>query len=274
MKVFEVNLKDHFLFIKDSGLNPVLRCYIPDEISQMKVGALHRPSILICPGGGYFMCADREAEPVALPLLANDFNVFVLYYSCSPAHYPTQLLQVAAAYELINRNADEWLCDASKIGIMGFSAGGHLAAHYSNAYNSSAVRDVFPDSKKPFCSVLCYPVITAHTPIAHTGSFVGLLGENPQNLEKFSCDKMVTADTPPAFIWHTVEDKTVPVQNSLLYAEALSNNGVSYEMHIYPYGVHGLSTLGENVNVGLDEKTLLAKGWLDELIKWLKILTK
>ena len=274
MRTFEVELKEHFKFIKDSGLNPILRCYLPDGISEMKRANPRRASILICPGGGYFMCSEREAEPVALPLLANDFNVFILYYSCSPAHYPTQLLQVAAAYELINKNADEWFCDKDKIGIMGFSAGGHLAAHYSNAYNSSAVREVFPDSKKPFCSVLCYPVITAGTKNSHTGSFIGLLGDNPQNLEEFSCDKMVTNDTPPAFIWHTVEDTTVPVQNSLLYAKALSDNGVSYTMHIYPYGVHGLSTLEENINEGLNEKNLLAKGWMDELIKWLKVITK
>ena len=134
------------------------------------------------------------------------------------------------------------------------------------------MREVFPESKKPSFSVLCYPVISADETFAHKGSFVNLLGEYPQgaNVEKYSCDKMVTADTPPAFIWHTAEDACVPVKNSLAYAAALADNNVQFSLHIYPYGEHGLSTVDHltNDDCRLGSKVILASNWLDEFKAW------
>ena len=209
---------------------------------------------------------------IALKFLNWGFNVFVLHYSCAPHRYPTQLHEVASVFEKIYEKADEWSCDTSKIGIIGFSAGGHLAAHYSNAYNCDEVRSQFPDSKKPNFSVLSYPVISADESFTHKGSFINLLGEYPKgnDVAKFSCDKLVTSDTPPTFIWHTTEDQSVPVKNSLVYATALADNNVPFSLHVYPYGVHGLATCDylTNNEDQLDNKTLVAKNWLNDFKKW------
>lgn len=272
MEIIKINLKEKYKFLGEEDRNPTLTCYLPQNIVEMGRENEMRPTILICPGGGYAHCSEREAEPIALKFLNWGFNAIVLRYSCAPHRYPTQLREVAAAFEEIYANANEWHCDLTKVGIIGFSAGGHLSAHYSNAYNSDAVREVFPDSKKPNFAILSYPVISADETFAHKGSFVNLLGEYPTGelVEKYSCEKLVSADTPPTFIWHTTTDQAVPVKNSLVYATALAENNVPFSVHIYPYGVHGLSTVDHLTNNDdkLDAKTLLAEGWLNEFKKW------
>ncbi len=271
MKIFEINLKEKYDFLCEEGRNPTLTCYLPYNLVEMGRSDEMRPTIVVCPGGGYAYCSEREAEPIALKFLNWGFNAFVLNYSCAPHRYPVQLREVAAAFEEIYKNAAEWHCDIAKIGIIGFSAGGHLAAHYSNAYNCGVVREVFPDSKKPNFSVLSYPVISADESFTHKGSFVNLLGAYPESddVAKYSCDKLVSSDTPPTFIWHTTEDQVVPVKNSLVYASALADNKVPFSLRIYPYGVHGLSTVDHMTldDDKLDPKTLLANTWLDDLKK-------
>ncbi len=221
------------------------------------------------------MVSEREAEPIALKFLNLGFNVFVVNYSVTPHHYPTQLLEVAATFDLIYESANIWNCDTDKIGIIGFSAGGHLAAHYSNAYNCADVRKFFPNSKKPSFTVLGYPVISADKAIAHQGSFENVLGEYPEGdkAAEFSCECLVNEASPKAFIWHTVGDNAVPVQNSIVYANALANNGVPFALHIYPYGQHGLSTVDylTNNDCDLDSKNEYAAEWLVDLTKWLKV---
>ncbi len=273
MRIIEIDLKEKYEFLGEEGRNPTLTCYLPRNIVEMGRENEMRPTMLVCPGGGYANCSEREAEPIALKFLNWGFNVIVLRYSCAPHRYPTQLREVAAAFEEIYKNAAEWHCDTNKIGIIGFSAGGHLTAHYSNAYNSDAVREVFPDSKKPNFSVLCYPVISADESFAHKGSFQNLLGKYPQgdDVANFSCDKLVSSSTPPTFIWHTTEDQAVPVKNSLVYATALADNQVPFTLHIYPYGVHGLSTCDilTTQPEGINAKMLLAADWLEDLKKWM-----
>ena len=272
MRIFEINLKEKYEFLGEEGRNPTLTCYLPRNLIEMGRADEIRPTILICPGGGYANCSEREAEPIALKFLNWGFNAVILRYSCAPHRFPVQLREVAAAFEEIYANADQWNCDTEKIGIIGFSAGGHLTAHYSNEYNCDEVRSVFPNSKKPNFSVPCYPVISADESFAHKGSIINLLGEYPSGdaVKRFSCEKMVTPDTPPTFIWHTTEDQVVHVKNSLAYAAALADNEVPFSLHIYPYGVHGLSTVDSLTNNDdkLDSKTLLASGWLDEFKKW------
>lgn len=129
------HLKDFYRELGKNGCDATLTTYLPDNLPEMGRIDERRPCLLICPGGGYEFCSKREQEPIALYFLPNGFNVFILKYSAAPNRYPTQLREVAAAMELIYKNADAWHCDTNRIAIMGFSAGGHLAAHYSNVYS-------------------------------------------------------------------------------------------------------------------------------------------
>ena len=275
MKYEVIKLKDYFPFLGENGADPYVELYLPYNMTEMHQENRKRPCMVVCPGGGYGMCSQRESEPIALKFLQEGFNVFVITYSVAPHRFPTQLRQVAALMELIYKNADEWNCDTRKIAIIGFSAGGHLAAHYSTMFDCAAVRAVFPESKSVNASILCYPVISAEAVTAHMGSFENLLGHKPQNqaeTDYFSCDKNVKPTTPPAFLWHTAEDSCVPLKNSLLYAEALWRNNVPVELHVYPFGGHGLSTCDSQT---IDEITPVCEynsAWIPAAQKWLKLI--
>ncbi|MBR4073538.1 MAG: alpha/beta hydrolase [Clostridia bacterium] len=273
MKIEKIELKNYYSFLGDNNCNPTLTAYLPYNMPEMGRQNDKRPCMLVCPGGGYGMCSEREAEPIALHFLPEGFNAFVLNYSVAPNRFPTQLREVAAAMDLIYKNADKWNCDTEKIAIIGFSAGGHLAAHYSTCFDIPEVREVFPDSHSVNASVLSYPVITADETNAHIGSFQNLLGHTPDVTEtdKFSCERNVNEKTPPAFLWHTAEDSGVPVENSLLYATALSKYKIPFELHIYPYGWHGLSTVDHTTNGELPENIISAKNWLSDVKRWLKM---
>ena len=273
MKHKRLELKNYFSILGEEGRNPTLDIYLPYNMVEMRRENQKRPCMLVCPGGGYGMCSERESEPIALHFLPEGFNVFVLTYSVAPNRFPTQIREVAAAVDLIYKNADEWNCDTEKISIMGFSAGGHLAAHYSNAYNIEEIKELYGATYKPFSSVLCYPVISADPEIAHKGSIANLLGYYPEGEEadKYSCDKLVTADTPPAFIWHTAPD-AVYCENSLLYATALSAKKVPFELHIYPYGDHGGSTFDIQSLNTVSDITNYNSRWVKEAGEWLKLM--
>ena len=271
-----IELKEHFDFLGEDGKNPTLTLYLPYNMVEMNRQNQKRPCMLICPGGGYGMCSERESEPIALNLLSDGFNVFVLNYSVDPHRFPSQIREVAASVEMIYNNAEEWNCDTSKIAIMGFSAGGHLAAHYSTMFDCKEVREVFPESKSVNASVLCYPVISADFSKTHQGSFFNLLGHKPDKDEEkyFSCERNVKDTTPPAFIWHTAEDGCVPVANSLIYAKALTDNKVPVELHIYPFGGHGLSTCDEQTCDNMNEIIAYNNVWIDSMKNWLKLIFK
>ena len=271
-----IELKNYFDFLGDDGKNPTLTLYLPYNMVEMNRQNQKRPCMLICPGGGYGMCSERESEPIALNLLSDGFNVFVLNYSVDPHRFPSQIREVAASVEMIYSNAEEWNCDTSKIAIMGFSAGGHLAAHYSTMFDCKEVREVFPESKCVNASVLCYPVISADFSKTHQGSFFNLLGHKPDKDEEkyFSCERNVKDTTPPAFIWHTAEDGCVPVANSLIYAKALTDNKVPVELHIYPFGGHGLSTCDEQTCDNINEIIAYNNVWIDSMKNWLKLIFK
>ncbi len=272
MVVEKLHLKDYYEFLGQDGKDPTLTLYLPYNMKEMGRENAKRPTVIVCPGGGYGNCSEREDEPIGLQFLRQGFNVFILNYSVQPHRFPTQLCEVAAVMELIYKNAEKWNCDTQKIAIIGFSAGGHLAAHYSNAYNCDEVRAFFPESKSVNATILSYPVITADEQFSHKGSFLNLLGHTPnsEEIEKFSCEKLVSDKTPKTFIWHTAEDTVVPVENSLLYAKALSEKKVPYELHIYPFGPHGMST---SDSLTIDDVTDVAKYnhvWLSQLERWLK----
>ena len=269
------HLKEYCPLLGADGCDPVLGVYLPHTPPDLERENEKRPCMLICPGGAYLRVCPREGEPIALNFLPQGFNVFVLTYSTAPNSFPTQLRQVAAALELIRKNADNWGCDLSRLVLMGFSAGGHLAAHYSNCYDCPEVRAVFPDSLPVQACILGYPVITGDPEFGHAPSFEHLSGHSPatnEDREKFSLERRVTEKTPPTFLWHTAADALVPVENSLLYAAALSKNKIPFELHVYPYGPHGRATADEQTCNELDAKTAHAHAWIEAAQKWLKLV--
>ena len=272
MLVEKIKLSDYYPFLKEFGSTATVTVYVQDYFYEI-YNPYPKNAMIICPGSGYKKCAEREAEPLAVKLLSMNFNAFVITYSCDPIHYPVQLLEVAALYDLINKNSEKWHVNIDKIGILGFSAGGHLAAHYSTSYDCSEISKYFKTPRRPYATVLGYPVISADNSILQTASISNLLGYNPEGDEiaKFSCDCLVNKNTPPAFIWHTTEDTLVNVENSLRYAVALSRNKIPYTLHIYPYGAHGLSTVDELTNNSLDNKIAYAADWLEQFQKWVRI---
>lgn len=225
---------------------PCLECYLPSrEINEeMKETERRNQAMLVLPGGGYSMTSSREHEVIAFQYLAAGFSVFSIRYSCKPAVFPRALYEVYTAIATIRKNADEWMIDADKIAVCGFSAGGHLTASTGAFWNEDFVkRDLgFTDEHKPNALILSYPVITAGEH-AHKGSFKNLLGKEEltqEEIDYFSIEKRVTGDFPRSFIWHTTTDGVVPVMNSLLIGQALAEKKIKFEMHIYPEGPHGL----------------------------------
>ena len=248
--------------------------YVPDNSPEIDKDR-RRPAVIVCPGGGYHFLSDREAEPIALRLMALGFNAFVLYYHVAPARYPVPQLEAAWAVSHVKKNAQALLTDARRVFIAGFSAGGHVAASLGILWNQEpwARRlGVSAEEVRPSGMVLSYPVITSG-PYAHQGSFDQLLGEERQGMnEAVSLEKRVAGDAVPAFLWHTWEDASVPVENSLLLATALRKHGVPFELHVYPSGVHGLSLSSDQV-YGPDKAGRIrpeCQEWIDLAARWMK----
>ena len=224
-----------------------------------------RPSVLVIPGGGYEMTSDREAEPIAMQFLAAGFNAFVLRYSVKPSVFPVALLEAADAMTMIREHATEWHVDPDAIAVIGFSAGGHLAANLA----TSTSDDVLVANGL----MLAYPVITSG-PLAHRGSFDSLLGErrnDSEALESVSIERHIDAKTPPVFAWHTVPDETVPYENTLMLIDACKKAGVSIEAHLFPQGGHGLSlgtaeTAWQGVN-GIEPSIQI---WPQLAVSWMR----
>ncbi len=228
-----------------------------------------RPLALIFPGGAYAWRSDREAEPVALRLLALGMQAAVVNYSVAPARYPKALLEAAEAVAFARTHAEEWLCNPHRIAVLGFSAGGHAAAQIGLKWQQMPLgRACRPDAM-----ILSYPVITSGAR-AHRGSIENLLGEDYDRLkEEVSLEKYVTDDTPPAFIWHTREDGSVPPENSLMLAAELSRHGIAYELHIWQHGGHGISLANDQTNApGSANIRPECQQWIDMAVRWLREL--
>lgn len=228
-------------------------------------GPAVRGAVLVCPGGGYGGRAPHEQAPIAERYNAAGFHAFVLQYRVAPHRHPAPLLDASRAVRLIRSEAAAWHVDPDHIAVCGFSAGGHLTAslgvHFElNALNTGDTLDRV--SCRPDALILAYPVISAST-FGHRGSLRNLLGPDPdpELLALMSLETQVTAETSPAFIWHTAADEAVPVENSLAFAGALSRAGVPFELHIYPEGRHGLGLAEEDAHVAT---------WTDLSVAWLR----
>ena len=226
--------------------------------------AAPRGAIVVCPGGGYGHLAAHEGEPVARWLAGLGIAAFVLTYRVAPHRHPAPLHDVQRALRLVRCRADDWGLAGAPVGVLGFSAGGHLAATAGTRFDDGDPLAADPVERcgcRPDALVLCYPVISfgEHR---HEGSLTNLLGPDaPDELRRaLSADERVTAETPPAFLWHTADDQSVPVAHSLLFAGALSRHGVPFELHVYPRGRHGLGLALDDPVVG--SWTALCARWL------------
>lgn len=238
---------------------PTLTAYVPDKPN----GA----SMIVCPGGGYSVVVDHENAPVAAWLNTLGITAFVLVYRVAPRYrHPAMLQDAARAIRTVRSRAEALGLDPNRIGIIGFSAGGHLAASVS-VHHDPGVSDS-PDpvervSSRPDVSVLVYPVISFQPELGRCGTGINLLGEHAPSelIDLMSAEKQVKGDTPPAFIYHRRGDPTVPVQHPLRYAQALAGAGVQFELHIYEHVGHG---------------QVFAKGdpidgdWPERLTNWLR----
>jgi acetyl esterase/lipase len=227
-------------------------------------------AMVICPGGGYQTLSSREGRDYALWLNQHGLTCFVLKYRLGSHgyHYPAEFQDVERAIRWVRAHASEYGIDPHRMGIMGSSAGGHLASmaltHFDSG-NTGSADPVERESSRPDLGILCYAVITMG-PYTHAGSRKNLLGPDasPKLASELSSELQVTSDTPPCFIWCTYEDKTVPMENSMMFAEALRKHGVPFDLHIYQHGGHGMA---------LADKPPFAHPhpWANDCLYWLKL---
>jgi acetyl esterase/lipase len=242
---------------------PTITVYLPRTMRPNTAAAI------VCPGGGYVnLASNHEGRQVASYLNSLGMAAFVLRYRLGPRyHHPIELGDAQRAIRTVRSHAAEWRIDPSTIGIVGFSAGGHLAVTASTRFdagNSQAADAVDRAGSRPDFTVLGYPVISMIEPWTHRGSRNSLLGENPDPAlaKSLSGEQAVTAETPPTFIFQTNEDTTVPAENSVYYYLALRKAGVPTEMHIFEKGPHG---------VGLANDDPALSVWSTLLANWLRV---
>jgi acetyl esterase/lipase len=242
----------------DNAGCPSLTPYLLEDVGP-------HPAIIVMPGGGYMRRAPHEAEPIARWLNALGIASFVLHYRVSPFRYPASLEDAQRALRLVRHQASAWNLDPERIGVLGFSAGGHLAATVGTRYSAgepAADDPVERQSSRPDLLILCYPVITMGA-AGHAGSRAALLGDresDPDLIALLSNERQVSGDTPPTFLWHTADDGAVPAENSQRFAAALAQQGVPFELHIFERGAHGLG-LGQDAP-GVQLWPALCAAWL------------
>ncbi len=236
-----------------------------------------RPMVLILPGGCYRFTSDREAEAIALNLMASGVNAAVLRYSVAPAQFPTALYETARAVLTIREHAQEWHVDPEKIVVCGFSAGGHLAASYGVFWNQSWLHEAVgcqAEALRIAGLLLGYPVITTEEGHCHQESVENIMGSRYGDepfREYLSLEKQVNADTPKTFIWNTGEDETVPPENSLYWVTSLMKQGIPVEYHLYEKGVHGLSLANEITDNPAHQRVQKeCQSWFPLALTWLK----
>jgi acetyl esterase/lipase len=246
---------------------PTLTPFFPE--TSKATGA----AMIICPGGGYQHLADHEGSVYAQWLNDHGIAAFVLKYRLGTNYqHPSMLQDASRAMRLIRSRAGEWKLDSKRIGIMGSSAGGHLAStlltHFDTGDTNSADA-IEQQSSRPDLGILCYPVITMGE-FTHQGSRKNLLGTNapPELVTELSNELQVTKDTPPTFLWHTYEDTAVPVENSLQFADALRKSRVPFDLHVYQKGGHGM---GLGIRAYTPENLPKLHPWTADCLYWLKV---
>lgn len=232
--------------------DPTITVYLPKESNGM--------AIIMCPGGGYARLAmDHEGHDMAAWFNSQGITYIVLKYRMPNGHYEVPLSDAEQAIRLVRNHAKEWKVDPAKVGVMGASAGGHLASTLATHFNSKETRPDF--------QILLYPVITMDETKTHNGSRTNLIGKSPsaELINRYSNELQVSRETPPAFLTLSSDDKAVPADNSIKYYLSLLNNNVLVSMHIYPIGGHGW---------GFRDNFIYKRQWTGELEKWLREINK
>lgn len=280
-----------------------LTTYLLDDSPEIRKGKF-RPAVIICPGGAYLNCSDREAEPVALRFAAMGYHAFVLRYSVyqegkggvpdwmapitpkKHCQYPNQIRELGMAMRLIKSKSEEWYIDPERVAICGFSAGAHNCAMYAVSWNQEIITEYFSETAeifRPAAVILGYPVTDycymketmKKSPLIEglftisNSAFLGTSEPNDELLKEISPVYRVTKETPPMFIWSTASDELVPIQHSIRLTHALADNGVPFELHVFEEGGHGLS-LGDQTTA--EAKTQINKDvqeWILRADKWL-----
>ena len=242
--------------------NPELET--PNSMTFYKVQTGHpQPAVVIFPGGGYTnRCDTYEGEEVARYYNSKGFHAFVVDYRVLPHMFPCALQDAQRAVKLIKSRAKEYMVDANRIFVLGFSAGGHLAGCVATMEDYAKIGDELDEiSPKPTGTILCYPVISADVLYgSNSHIYVERIcgeGTTPQSI---SLEKCVTEETTPCFVWHTCQDKVVSLANSLHFCEALKEKEIPFEYHVYPYGHHGL---------GLAKTKHDVSEWPDNTVRWM-----
>lgn len=239
--------------------------YLHDDHDRL-IAHKVRPALIVCPGGGYGHLSPREGDDPAMEFFVLGYNVFVLRYSLlEQAGQLHPLGELAETVKTVRENAADWHIDPEKIAVMGFSAGGHLAASLGAFWPN------FSENTRPNALVLCYPVITLGE-FTHKGTRDNVTGGEPKLLEMLSIENHVTAAFPPSFVWGTVDDASVPMENSLLLVSALRKAGVPFEYHLFAHGKHGLSICTQEVETPSPECRKwveLAKVWLNGRLEFI-----
>ncbi len=251
--------------------NGVVTAYLHTPISEIRNPRTAYPSVIICAGGGYEFTSQCDKDPIAFGYLAAGYNTFILDYSClEEAKNFNPLKELSATVMAIRANATEWACHPNQIAVVGFSAGGHLACSLATMWNHpefTAGFDNQGEANRPDAIVLSYPVITADEH-AHVKSIEFVSGETDKTSEKFqlfSLDKRVHKNMPPVFVWHTVADTYVPVENTIKLITALQKNKISYECHLFPTGGHALTSCTHETGTHNAHN----RQWFDLSINWL-----
>lgn len=292
------------LFLYDDRDDVVLTTYVLENSEEYRKGK-PRPAVLICPGGAYINCSDREGEPVALRFLSMGYHVFVLRYSVYSENgntpfgfdrmpepkektaYPKPMLEVGKALSKIREHAAEWFVEKERIALCGFSAGAHNVAMYSCYWNAPIVKESIGGSdemRKPNALILGYPLTdylymkkTIEDDPIQKGLFtmsnlayMGTTAPSEQLLDEISPANHVSDDVPPTFIWATASDELVPVTNSLLMAQSLSKKKIPYELHIFETGQHGLATADQSSAEALSQVNKDAAKWIPLVKAWLE----
>ncbi len=262
--------------IQADGQEATLTTYLLNNSQEIDENRT-RPLVILCPGGGYRFVSEREAEPIAIQLNAMGIHVVILRYTVYPAKFPTALTQLAKSVAYAREHAKEWNVKSDRIVVMGFSAGGHLAASMGTLWHEPFLEEIMQQPKenyKPNGLLLSYPVITSGE-YAHRDSFVALLQDRYDELvERMSLEKRVTEFTPPTFLWHTFEDGLVPIENTLLFTQALNEKKIPFELHVYPKGEHGLSLANEETRSIHNKESLptQCQSWMSMAGAWINNL--